>query len=67
MARVDLKADRTAGVLLVQAAWAEPGAPPETAPELAEELALMASWLGLERVHVVDRGDLAPALRSAVG
>ena len=65
--RVDLKADRKAGTLLVQAAWAEPGAPPETAPELAEELALMASWLGLERVHVVDRGDLAPALRAAVG
>ena len=36
--RVDLKADRKAGVLLVQAAYAEPGAPPETADELAAEL-----------------------------
>ena len=36
--RVDLKADRKAGVLLVKAAHAEPGAPAETADELAEEL-----------------------------
>jgi uncharacterized protein len=63
---VDLKADRKAGALLVQAAHAEPDAPPHTASELAEELALMAAWLGLERVRVVDRGDLAPALRATV-
>ena len=30
---------------------------------LAEELALLAGWLGLERVVVDDNGDLAPALR----
>ncbi len=61
--RVDLKADRAAGTLVVQAAWAEDGAPPETAAALHDELALLATWLGLERVHVVDRGNLAPALR----
>jgi uncharacterized protein YcaQ len=65
VARVDLKADRAAGALLVQAAWAEPGAPPETAPELHEELVTLAGWLGLERVQVNGRGDLAPALARA--
>ena len=67
VARVDLKADRPAGVLRVQAAHAEVDAPPHTAAELAGELALMADWLGLESIEVVDRGDLAPALAREVG
>jgi len=65
VARVDLKADRQAGVLRVQASHAEPDAPPETASELAAELAAMAAWLGLERVEVMPRGDLAKALARA--
>jgi len=63
VARVDLKADRAASTLLVQSAFAEPGAPTfEVAEELADELRLLGGWLGLERLRVVDRGDLAPAL-----
>jgi uncharacterized protein YcaQ len=60
--RVDLKADRKDGVLVVKAAYAEPGAPPETAAELAAELRDLARWLELDDIVVHDRGDLAPAL-----
>ena len=65
VARVDLKSDRKAGVLVVQAAHGEPGAPPQAAEELAAELALLAGWLGLGAVRVVDRGDLAAPLSRA--
>jgi uncharacterized protein len=62
VARVDLKADRAAGVLLVHAAYAEATAPPETAAELAVELWRLAGWLGLDDVVVGQRGDLARPL-----
>ena len=62
VARVDVKADRPAGVLRVLATYAKPGAPPETAAELLEEFRLMQAWLGLERIEVVPAGDLGPAL-----
>jgi uncharacterized protein YcaQ len=65
--RVDLKADRKDGVLRVHAAYAEPGAPPETAAELGEELRALAGWLGLEDVVVASRGDLASPLRTMLG
>ncbi len=65
--RADLKADRQAGVLRVQAVHAEPDAPAHTAAALAAELDELAAWLGLGGVAVTDRGDLAPALAAAVG
>lgn len=65
-ARVDLKADRQAGVLRVQAAWREPDATAHTAERLAGELRKMAGWLGLEGVEVVGKGDLAGALKSVI-
>ncbi len=68
VARVDLKADRQAGVLRVQAAHAEETVDPaEGAAALAEELHLMAGWLGLPDVAVVPRGDLAAPLARVAG
>jgi len=74
VARVDLKADRAGGRLLVAAAWREartaPGARrrPDAvvASALAAELVVAAGWLGLDSVVVEPRGDLSPALQAAV-
>ncbi|WP_312160233.1 winged helix-turn-helix domain-containing protein [Phenylobacterium sp.] len=66
-ARVDLKAERKKGVLMVQAAHAEPDADAVTSELLAAELKLMAGWLGLDRVEVAPKGDLAAALAGALG
>lgn len=66
VARVDLKADRQAGVLVVHGAWAEPHAPDHTADELARELRLMARWLGLHTVAPPAKGDLAGELTTSL-
>jgi uncharacterized protein YcaQ len=62
--RVDLKADRQRGVLMVQGAYGEPGVDDSyLAEELIDELGLMADWLDLgEAIEVNGRGDLSPAL-----
>ena len=66
--RLDMKADRQAGALLVQGSFAEPGVPTgPLADDLAHELHLMAGWLGLDAVEVLPRGELASTLREAVG
>jgi len=65
-ARVDLKADRQAGVLRVQAAWREPDAAAQTPVRLAAELRRMAGWLDLGPVATTGKGDLAGALDDAL-
>jgi uncharacterized protein YcaQ len=66
-ARVDLKADRKAGMLQIPAAWLEPAADAdETAAALAAELRRLAGWLGLEAVAKPERGDFAGPLSAAL-
>jgi len=71
-ARVDLKADRKAGVLRVPAAWVEPArartdpSPGEVAESLAAELHRLAGWLGLSAVEAPAAGDLAAELSLAL-
>ena len=63
VARVDLKSDRKAGALLVQASYAELGADlDEVLPALAHELREVARWQGLADIVVKPKGDLAKAL-----
>jgi len=68
VARVDLKSDRQRDALLVQGAFAEDGVDQaHVARELAAELNLVATWLGLKRVAIARRGDLAGALAAIIG
>jgi uncharacterized protein len=68
VARADLKADRRAGVLRVQAVHGEAGIDrPVVADALAGELRLMADWLELDDVAVAGRGDLAADLVRVAG
>jgi uncharacterized protein YcaQ len=62
VARVDLKADRATSTLHVLAAYAEPDAPAETPGALRSELNHLATWLALDSIVIVNRGDLANRL-----
>jgi uncharacterized protein len=68
VARADLKADRQAGILRVQAVHGEQGIErPVVADALGDELRLMADWLELDDVVVSGAGDLAADLARASG
>ena len=63
VARVDLKADRRAGMLLAHRITLEPGAGEDALPQLQAQLADMAAWLGLE--HGVSGAGLHSPVTSA--
>ena len=66
-ARVDLKADRAGRCLNVVSAQLEPHARPgPTAEALADELATLSRWLGLESIAVRGRRDFNRALACAL-
>lgn len=56
--RIDLKADRKAGLLRVPAAWREPGAPAHTPQVAVRLLAQAAAWQGLDSVVASGVGNL---------
>ncbi|WP_225726439.1 MULTISPECIES: winged helix-turn-helix domain-containing protein [unclassified Nocardia] len=61
--RVDLRAERATGRLLVPGAFAEPGrCTPRTAEALNGALRELADWLELDEIVVGERGDLAALL-----
>jgi len=71
--RLDVRADRKASILRVPGAFAEAGpchpdlGDPRASSEMTEALCLelrrLADWIGLERIEIGTRGDLADQLR----
>ena len=67
--RFDLKADRHASTLRVQASHIEEVQVRQSglvASAAADELRLMANWLGLERIVVEQKGSLAKAVKGSL-
>ena len=63
VARVDLKADRKSGTLLVQSAHEEDGFDrPRTLRALSEELVALSEWLGLGAITVRPKNAFSKAL-----
>jgi hypothetical protein len=68
VARVDLKAERQCGRLMVLAAHEEPGvAAGPCAEALAAELRALSEWLSLDTIRVTRGGDFAGTLAQALG
>jgi uncharacterized protein YcaQ len=65
--RIDLKSDRQKGVLRVQSAWHEEGAPAGMEERIAPVLRATAAWQGLGAIEVMDRGDRARSLAAELG
>jgi uncharacterized protein YcaQ len=53
--RLDPTFDRRTNVLRVRAVWAEPDAPAEAGPAVADEIASLARWLGASDVQLGER------------
>lgn len=68
--RLDLKSDRKAKALLLQASWHEPWLSvtkvKSSANAVAKVLKEAARWQGLDEILVAEKGNFAEALRAAV-
>ena len=66
--RIDLKADRRSGALLVVASFAEPGkGSGALAVAALAELHRLRQWLGLQRLSIGEKGDFASCLTAETG
>ncbi len=66
--RIDAKTDRAANTFRVLGAWAENGVKIEdVADRIRPALQEFARFVGVDQLEIVDRGDLAPALRAIRG
>lgn len=66
VARVDVKSDRAHGTLRVHGAWGEAGIDVAVvASALLAELRALADWIGLEKITIGNKGDLAQPLKRA--